>query len=204
DTLIGTYQIEAAKALESNQFNDWQQSKFQLTILRYIQAIQDLANQSCNEFQKVQSAFIDVSLPSYPKAYLPQRQDRNAWQWTTDIFNGGANRQRLDKEHEKEKWDTYKKSIYDYLSEFSKNTLKSLNQYEQKVESLIVFPIPPESPTLVQERSDLVSLNSSIDTIIDIEKVKNEKPDIYQFKGLEKLKVRFLFCKNWLSCFFRY
>lgn len=204
DTLLGTYQIEAAKALESNQFNDWQQNKFQLIILRYTQAIQDSANQSCNEFQKVQSAFIDVSLPSYPKAYLPQRQDRNTWQWTTDIFNRGVNRKRLDKEYEIKKWDAYKKSIYGYLSEFSKNTLKSLNQYEQKVESLIVFPIPPESHTLIKKRSDLVSLNSSIDTIIDIEKVKNEKTDIYQFKVLEKLKVRFLFCKNWLSCFFRY
>lgn len=204
DILLGTYQIEAAKALEKYQFDDWQKNKFQSTISRYTQAIQNSANQSCDEFQKVQSAFIDVSLPSNPKASLPQRQDRNPWQWTTDIFNKGANRQRLDEKYEKEKWDAYKSAIYSYLSEFSKNSLNSLNQYEQKVESLIVFPIPPESNTLVKKRSELNALNISINTIQAIENFKNDKINTYQLNGLERLKTFFIFWKNWLSCFFLY
>lgn len=202
DTLVDIYQIETAQALETNQFYDWQNSKFQTTILSYTQSIQQWANQACDEFKRMQPSIITVSLPSYPNVSLPQRQDRNAWQWTTDIFNSGANRKRLDKEYERKKWEAYKNAARNYLSEFSKNALVSIEQYEKNVESLIVFPIPPELPAVIQKRKKLNSLNTSINSLKSLELLKS-KINQPEFNGIERVKVFILFLVNWLSVFLR-
>ncbi|NEP10759.1 MAG: dynamin [Symploca sp. SIO2C1] len=197
DTLVGSYQMEAAQSLETGEFNKWQDSQFRTGIISYTQIIEKWANESCDEFQKKRDNSLHLSLPSYPTVSLPQRQDRNVQQWIGDIFNGGQNRRRLDQEYERKKWKAYKNAIYNYLSEFQRNAQTSLNQYEKTVESLIVFPIPPESPTVIQKRHDLNALNSSLEAIKSIKSLQS-KIKTNRFKGLERIQVFFLFWKNWL------
>lgn len=202
NTLVGSYQIDAAQSLETGRFYNWQDSTFRSAILSYTQSVEKWVNQSCDDFQKKRATSIRVSLPSCPSVSLPQRQDRNVRQWIGDIFNGGENRRRLDKEDERNKWKAYKDAIYNYLSEFSKNALISLNEYKNTVEPLIVFPIPPELPEVIQKRRDLNILNSCLDAIQSIESLKS-KINIHRFNRSERLLVFLFFWKYWLLYFFR-
>ena len=204
NNLLGSYQDKAAQALETGhfKFNNWQDSQFQPTIISYTQSIEEWANYSCDEFYIDRPSRINLSLPSYPYISLPQRQDRNVSQRIGDIFNGGANRKRLDSEYERKKWQAYKSAAYKYLYEFSKSTLAYLNQYEKNVESLIVFPIPPESPTVIQKRYYLNDLNSSLNAIKSIESLRI-KTNTYTFNWLEIFKFFILFCKNFFYLLFK-
>lgn len=197
DTLVGTYQTNAAQALETGSFNNWQNSKFQSTILSYTQSIENWANQSCDEFEKSRPNRIKISFPSCPHVSLPQRQERDFGQWFGDIFNGGANRRKLDKEYERKKWQAYKTAAYNYLSKFRTDTLASLNQYEKIVESLIVFTIPPESSTVIQKRYYLNDLNSSLNAIQGIESLKI-KTNTHRLNWFKRFNFFLLFCKNCL------
>ncbi len=197
NTLVGSYQTNAAQALETGRFNSWQDSEFQSTILNYTQSIENWTHQSCDEFQKNRPSRIKISFPSYPHVSLPQHQDRNLGQWFGDILNGGANRRKLDKEYEIKKWQAYKSAAYNYLYNLSKDTLASLNQYEKTVETLIVFPIPPESSTVIQQRHHFNDLNSSINAIQGIESLKI-KTNTHRLNWLERFKLFLLFCKNCL------
>ncbi|WP_016953810.1 dynamin family protein [Anabaena sp. PCC 7108] len=202
NNILGSYQSEAAQHLERGEFYTWQDHKFKPTITNYIQSIETWANQSCDEFRKNRLNSINISLPSYPNISLPKRQDRNAGQWFSDVFNGGVNRRRLDEEYERKKWESYKNAIYNYLSEFSQNALISLNQYEQKFESLLIFTIPPESSELIQKRNYLKYLNSSLDELQSIESLKSTiHPD--RFNWLELVQIFILFWKNWILFFFQ-
>ncbi|KYC38108.1 dynamin [Scytonema hofmannii PCC 7110] len=201
NSLVGTYQRDAAESLETNRFHTWQDSKLKSTILTYTQAIEKWVNQSCDELNINQINTINISLPSYPNVVLPQPQDRNARQWIGDIFNGGANRKRLNEEYQIKKWEAYKNAVYKYLSKFSKDALMSLDKYEKTVESLIIFPIPPVAEEVLQKRHHLNALNSSLDAIKSIELLKSTI-DTHRFKGLEHLIVFLLFWKNWLWLFF--
>ena len=197
DNLVGGYQNEAAQYLERGEFYTWQDHKFKLTITKCIQSIESWANQSCDEFRKNRLNSIDISFPSCPNISLPQRQDRNAGQWFSDVFNGGANRRKLDEEYERKKWESYKNAIYNYLSKFSENALVSLNQYEQKIESLLIFTIPAESSALIEKRNYLKYLNSSLD---ELQSIKYLKKTIHphKFNWLELVQIFILFWKNWI------
>lgn len=202
NTLVASYEIEAAKTLETKGFYDWQDNKFKPTILDYTQAIEKSVSKACKKFQKSNSNRINILFPEYPKVSLPTRQDRNAGQWIGDIFNGGANRKKLDQEYENKKWQAYKDAIHSYLSEFSKSNLASLNEYEKNVHPLITFSIPAESHEFIDKRNDLNSLNSSIDSIQHIE---SQKAGInrYKLKILELFKVFIIFWNNWFLHFLK-
>jgi hypothetical protein len=202
NTLVASYEIEAAKTLETKGFYDWQDNKFKPTILDYTQAIEKCVSKACKKFQKSNSNRINISFPEYPKVSLPTRQDRNAGQWIGDIFNGGANRKKLDQEYENKKWQAYKDAVHSYLSEFSKSNLASLNEYEKNVHPLITFSIPAESHEFIDKRNDLNSLNSSIDSIQHIE---SQKAGInrYKLKILELFKVFIIFWNNWFLHFLK-
>jgi hypothetical protein len=86
-----------------------------------------------------------------------------------------------------------------YLSKFSQKALDNLNQYERNSQLLMVFPIPSESNILKKKRQDLNILNSASETINSISLSKNKR---YLINQLERIKVFFLFWKNWLFyCF---
>lgn len=201
-SLVASYQMNAGQALEMGQFGDWQNSKFHPAVLSYTQTIEKWVNQFCNEFQKKHPNSIKIAFPDYPDVSLPKRQDRNTGQWIGDIFSGGANRRRLDKEYEKKKWQTHKDAAYNYFSVFSKNALTSLNEYEKNVESLIIFPIPLELSNTIRNRNDLRSINSALDAIQHIE-FQKDRINVCRFKYLEHLKVFLIFWKNWLSRSFK-
>jgi hypothetical protein len=200
--LVASYQIDAAKTLETRGFYDWQDSKFKSIILDYTQAIEKCVSKACTKLQKSNSNRINISFPEYPKVSLPSRQDRNAGQWIGDIFNGGANRKKLDQEYENKKWQAYKDAAYSYLSEFSKNTLASLNEYEKNIDPLITFSIPPESREVIYKRNDLNSINSSINSIQCLESQK-ARINRYKLKTLELLKVFIIFWSNWFLYFLK-
>ncbi len=196
DTLLGSYQTDAAQALESNQFYKWQSGKFQPAILSYVQVIENWVNQSCEEFQTQPPEGIKNSLPSAPRVSLPQRQERNVWQWAGDIFNRGENRRRLDGEYERKKWQAYKNSIYKYFSEFSRDATAYLNKYEKNAESSITFSIPLEDTVVIQKQHTLKTLNSLLDQIKSIKSLEG-KVNTQDFFCLERLKVLNFFWKNY-------
>lgn len=202
NTIVASYQMDAAKALENQAFYEWQNSKFKSIILGYTQAIEKCVSKACIKLQKSNSSVINISFPDPPKASLPSRQDRNAGQWIGDIFNGGANRKKLDQEYENKKWQAYKDSAYSYLSEFSKSALASLNEYEKNIYSLITFSIPPESREVIHKRNDLNSVNSSIDSIRYI-KLQKTGINMQKLKILESFKVFIIFWRNWFLHFLR-
>lgn len=176
-TLVGGYQSGAAEALENDQFYEWQNDELKLKVTRYIKTIEKWANQACNDFHKSQPSCLCISFPSQPSVSSSKRQDRSFGQWFGDIFNGGSNRKRLDEEYESNNWQAYKKAAYNYLAKFSRNTLESLIQYENKVEPLISFTIAPESSSIINKRNYLQSLNASIQ---ELQKIEMEGIEIYK------------------------
>ena len=168
-TLVGGYQSAAAQALEDEQFSEWERSELKPKVISYIKTIAKWVNQACSDFHKSQPSYLDISFPNQHDPSLPQRQHRNFEQWFGDIFNGGSNRKRLDEEDERNKWQAYKDAAKKYLKNFSRNTLKSLSQYENKVEPLISFTIPPESSSIINKRNYLQSLNASVQELQKIE-----------------------------------
>jgi hypothetical protein len=168
-TLVGGYQSDAAEALENSQFSKWLNSELKSKVTSYIKTIEKSVNQACNDFQKSQPNRLSISFPSQPNVSLPQRQDRNLGQRFSDIFNGGSNRKKLDEEYERNKWQAYKNAAYNYLSNFSINALESLSQYENRVEPLISFTIPPESSSIINNRNYLQLLNVSVEELKKIE-----------------------------------
>lgn len=195
DMLLGSYQEKVALALETGSFNNWQDSQFKSSILNYTESIEKWANQSCDEFQKGRPNRIKISFPSYPHVSLPQLQETDFGQWFGDVFNGGENQRRLDKEYERKKWLAYKSAAYNYLHKFRTATLAFLNEYEKTVELLIVFTVPPESFTVIQKRSCLKVLNNLLNAIYSIESLKITTN--IQRLNLGKDFIFFiLFCKN--------
>lgn len=202
NSLIANYELNAAESLEKNQFSNWQDTVFQPAIITYLQSIQGLVTQICQEFQQIIPENMTYILPSYPYVNLPERGKRNAGQWFGDIFNGGANRKRLDSEYERKKWQSYKNGANKYLSEFRDSALKYIREYDQKVEPLITFPIPPESLITIRKREQLKVLKSQLSEIKDIASLTNNFARIKN-KLLEKIQVFIFFSKNWLFCFFK-
>jgi GTPase Era involved in 16S rRNA processing len=202
NTLVASYQMDAAKALENQAFYEWQNNKFKSIIFGYTQSIEKCVSKACRKLQKSNSSGVNISFPDPPKISLPSRQDRNAGQWIGDIFNGGANRKKLDQEYENKKWQAYKDAAYSYLSEFSKSTLASINEYEKNIYPLITFSIPPESREVIHKRNDLNSVNSSIDSIRYI-KLQKAGINRHKLKILESFKVFMIFWKNYFLHFLR-
>jgi hypothetical protein len=202
DNLVRNYQTEAAQALEDGQFKKWQNHEFKPNIVTYIKTIEEWTNQSCDEFQKNRPNQIHISFPNSPNVFLPRRKDRDAVEWVSDLFNGEANRIRLNREYERKKWQAYKDAVYRYLANFSKETLSSLKQYERNVESLIRFPIPPESARVIQKRHQLEKLNSSIDVLQNLELLKS-KIDTHKLNRWQRFQMLLLFWKNWLFLLFQ-
>jgi hypothetical protein len=202
NTLVASYQMDAAKALETQAFYGWQDSKFKSIIIGYTQSIEKCVSKACRKLNKSNSSSINISFPNLPNVSLPSRQDRNAGQWIGDIFNGGANRKKLDQEYENKKWQAYKDAAYSYLSEFSKSTLASINEYEKNIYPLITFSIPPESREVIHKRNDLNSVNSSIDSIRYI-KLQKAGINRHKLKILESFKVFMIFWKNYFLHFLR-
>lgn len=203
DNLVKNYQTEAAQALEYGQFKEWQNHDFKPNIVTYVTTIEEWTNQSCDEFQKNRPNQIHISFPNSPNVFFPRRKDRDVVEWISDIFNGEANRIRLDREYEIKKWQAYKDAVYRYLDDFSKETLSSLKQYERNVESLIKFPIPPESARVIEKRHQLEKLNSSIDDLQDVESLKS-KIDTHKLNRWKRFQMLLLFWKNWLFLLFQW
>ncbi len=200
-TLKSAYQSSAAEELKKQQFANWQNNEFRSKIISYTNTINKWVNQACNEFNKNSPSSLSMSFPSEPAVSLPSRKDRNFGQWFGDAFNGGANRKKLDQEYEQNKWQAYNNAVQSYLSEFSVNALRSLNEYERKIEPLISFPIPPELPEVIKKRNDLKLLNDDIEELKKIE-VTSIKIDKYRFNIFQKGILFLYFWKNWLFSIF--
>ncbi len=197
--LTTCYQDSLAIALQNSNFSSWTDENLEKAVSIYQSNIEQIIKEVCQEFSKKQSSSLSISFPNPPSISLPTRGDRTFGQSFRDIFNGNANKKRLDAEYEKNKWQTYKNAAQNYLSKFSQKALDNLNQYEKNSLSLMVFPIPSESNILKRKRQDLDILNSTSETINSISLSKNKR---YLINQLERIKVFFLFWKNWLFyCF---
>lgn len=202
DTVVGSFQTDAAQALESNRFSDWQSNKFQPAISSYVQGIENWVQQACCEFKTKPPNSLNTSLPNVPSISLPHRPERTTRQWVGDIFSGGANRKRLDEEYEKKKWRAYKDASYKYLSEFSRNASISLNKYEKTAESSIIFSAPLEDENVLQKQHELKTLNSLLNKIKSIESLEVNL-STQNFNASKKFKVIELFWRNYFSFFLR-
>ena len=201
-SLLGVYQLGATESLKDSQFYNWQERELKSQLTSYIQTIEKWIQQACNDFNKTSSYSLYISFPSQPSARLPQRQDRNAGQWFGDIFNGGANRKKLDEKYEREKWDAYKSATHSYFSEFSRNALNSLNNYENQANSIITFSIPEESYELVSKRIYFNQLNFNFVELKKIEVLENRKFNNRSNKTL-KIYIFLMFWKNFLLIMLR-
>ena len=200
--LLASYQTSAAQALESNRFSEWRDNEFLPSSLSYTKRIEKVLAKSGNEFDKRFPGRIDVPSLNSPYVPMPTKKDRNTRQRFGDFFNGGRNRQKLDDEYEKEKWQAYKRAASSFLSDFSKSALSNVRQYEKTSISLITFPIPKEKSELIKNKHLLEEFNTSLDAMKKIQSMKTEY-DTSNANVLMKLKATALFCKYYTLSFLK-
>ncbi|NET52757.1 MAG: hypothetical protein F6K09_29995 [Merismopedia sp. SIO2A8] len=192
--LLKSYQYEAAQALQDSKFNSWEKSYLNSNLVSYQRAIEQWVKQACDEFSKSPPSRLSISLPNYPSAHLPSRKERNIGQRFSDLFTGGSHKRRLDSEYGTQVWQAYKNAIYNYLAKFSQEALYTLDRYENRVKPLISFPIPPESPEILDKRNYLKTLNDSLESLENSQFFKIESHR-YKFRYLRQLVVFLIFLK---------
>lgn len=201
ETILASYQTAAAQSIESNNFNNWRDKDFLPTAKSYTRQIEKTVSRMCSEFKVKSSGYINVSAPNCPYVSMPKKENRNNWQRFGDFFNGGKKRKELDRKYEKETWQAYKKAASAFLENFSKDALKSLNQYEKKVTPLISFPIPAENTKTIENRHILHQINSSVHVMNEINIMEEEDSDNNFLKKMTtQSKIALLFCKNYILC----
>jgi GTPase SAR1 family protein len=197
-SLTSAHQSDLADALKNRQFSDWQKNTFEPKVNSYREVLESQVYKACNTFQKRHLAnSFTISFPNQPSVTLPQRKERSATQWVGDIFSRGENRKRLDRTYEKETLQAHKNAAHRYLSDFSNSASKVLKNYEKQVLPLLVFPIPPELPEVIEKRAYVKMMNESVE---EIEKIQEKNPNgrQYKHKRLSKFKVLFVFYGNWM------
>ncbi|NER29992.1 MAG: hypothetical protein F6J89_20820 [Symploca sp. SIO1C4] len=152
-------------------------------LVSYQRAVEQWVKEACNEFSKSPPSSLSISLPNYPSAHLPSRKERNIGQRFSDLFTGGSHKRRLDSEYGTQVWQAYKNAIYNYLAKFSQEALYTLDRYENRVKPLISFPIPPESPEILDKRNYLKTLNDSLESLENSQFFKIESHR-YKFRYL--------------------
>jgi GTPase SAR1 family protein len=196
-TLLILYQDAGAIALRQSNFKNWQNDSLKSSTDKYINSINSWVERACNEFNKTQPDLLSISLPSRPSLSLPTSKERGFGQKFSDFFTGGKHKARLQSEYDSEVRQAYKDASRSYLSEFSKQSSHLLTIYQHKIEPLIKFPIPSESPRTLINRDLLMSLNSLIKKI-EIVSEYSLKITKKNRSGLRTLIVRINFVKHWI------
>lgn len=203
ETLLKMYEQELAGALEKNTFKKWEKERLMPNVLSHAYPIKNVVKEACQEFMQKQPQEMPTSFPGRPNIKYPSHQDTTLWESFSDVFNNGRNRKRLAEKYERDKWTSYKQSARQYLSQFSRDAVTSLEDYEKKSTSAITFKVPPESNSLKHKREMISELNCFIDKLSEIERYIEEYEKKADKLGiLERLNVVIILLKNKLFCVF--
>ncbi|NEO87854.1 MAG: dynamin [Spirulina sp. SIO3F2] len=198
NSISSSYELELAKSLEEYNFDNWRNYSFKKKVLAYFDSLEDLINKACNEFNNNRLERIVLDFSTAPKVVYPSRQSRNAWEFLGDVFGNGSNKERLDKKYEKDKWESYKRSAREYLSQFSYNSLKSLEKYELRARVAVQYNIPPEPIAITSKKEKIKNLARFINRLDAIEHyaIRHESR-LVNFGLFQKIEFLFVFLKNY-------
>lgn len=201
DTLLKTYELKLAESLEKNTFIEWEKERFKSKVLSYIYSINNVLLEACQEFSKKQPQEMSISFPACPKVKYPSHQSRTYWEYFNDAFNGGRNKRRLAEKYERDKWRSYKQAARQYLSQYSRDAVMSLDNFEAKAKSAIMFKVPSEPNFLIQKRAMISDIDRFINKLTEIESCINRYENQSTILSIvERIKVAIILLKNRISC----
>lgn len=170
--LAHRYQNELALALQNSEFESWQDSILRPKVNRYIQSVEGWIRQACHDFDKDYPGSFSIYFPRKPIVDKPN-QDTGAVRNVISFFRGDEYKKEQELKHEYREREAYIAAANSYLRELSRYADRALQEYENKVRSITIFPIPPESPMVSRNRTHLQSLNSAIARLQKIEVYQN-------------------------------
>ncbi|MEH2268471.1 MAG: dynamin family protein [Nostoc sp.] len=200
--LLTKYQADAAVALAENNFKVWQTNTLKKDLNQLQLAAVKWLYQAYEFFQEERPQDLLIPFPSEPQVILPPKpSSTDDLSEPGSIAVGGGigwllggpvgaavvgsisyllnkNIQKQDEQLAKESYhqDVAKlciTAIEDYLSNFSKQGLSILNEYEQKSDKIICFEVSQEPLEFTNKRENLQQLQNGFNQLLrELEKVK--------------------------------
>ncbi|MEH1974448.1 MAG: dynamin family protein [Nostoc sp.] len=200
--LLTKYQADAAVALAENNFKAWQTNILKKDLTQLQLAAIKWLYQAYEFFQEERPQDLLIPFPHQPQVILPPKpSSTDDLSEPGSIAVGGGigwllggpvgaavvgsisyllnkNIQKQDEQLAKESYhqDVAKlciTAIEDYLSNFSKQGLSILNEYEQKSDKVICFEVSQEPVEFTNKRENLQQLQNGFNQLLrELEKVK--------------------------------
>ncbi|MEH1798571.1 MAG: dynamin family protein [Nostoc sp.] len=200
--LLTKYQADAAVALAENNFKAWQTNTLKKDLTELQLAAIKWLYQAYEFFQEERPQDLLIPFPHQPQVILPPKpSSTDDLSEPGSIAVGGSigwllggpvgaavvgsisyllnkNIQKQDEQLAKESYhqDVAKlciTAIEDYLSNFSKQGLSILNEYEQKSDKVICFEVSQEPVEFTNKRENLQQLQNGFNQLLrELEKVK--------------------------------
>ncbi|MBN3884674.1 MAG: dynamin family protein [Nostoc sp. JL34] len=200
--LLTKYQADAAVALAENNFKAWQTNTLKKDLTQLQLAAIKWLYQAYEFFQEERPQDLLIPFPHQPQVILPPKpSSTDDLSEPGSIAVGGGigwllggpvgaavvgsisyllnkNIQKQDEQLAKESYhqDVAKlciTAIEDYLSNFSKQGLSILNEYEQKSDKVICFEVSQEPVEFTNKRENLQQLQNGFNQLLrELEKVK--------------------------------